>query len=223
MMADASGLDFVEQALGHRFSDRMLLEQALTHASADAGYSYERLEFLGDRVLGLVVARLLLERFPDEDEGEIGRRFSALVQADTLAEIAHQLALAGHVRAAGGVVNDGILADVVEALIAAMFEDAGMDVAAGFVHRHWEPRIEAASAPPQDPKTALQEWSQARSRGLPSYHDIGREGPDHAPKFTVEVRVEGAEPVQATGASKRAAERDAAAIMLSMLDPETHG
>ncbi|MBS28410.1 MAG: ribonuclease III [Alphaproteobacteria bacterium] len=222
-MADASGLELVEQALGHRFSDRTLLEQGLTHASAEAGYSYERLEFLGDRVLGLVVAGLLLARFPDEDEGEIGRRFSALVQADTLSEIGGQLGLADHVRAASGVVNDSILADVVEALIAAIFEDAGMDVAAEFVRRHWELRIDAVTAPPQDPKTALQEWSQARARGLPSYHDIGREGPDHAPRFTVEVHVDGAEPVQATGASKRAAERDAAAIMLSMLDPESHG
>lgn len=222
MMATARGLEDVERALGHRFADRALLARALTHSSVEAIKSYERLEFLGDRILGLIVARMLLESFPDESEGEIGRRFSALVQAETLTELGGKLGLARHVLAGAGVVNESILADVVEALIAAVFEDGGMEAAERFVRHHWAPLVEVASEPPQDPKTALQEWTQARSRGLPSYHDIGREGPDHAPVFTVEVRIDGADPVRASGPSKRTAERDAAAIMLSMLDREAN-
>jgi len=168
-------------------------------------------------VLGLVVAQMLLDRFPDEDEGQIGRRFAALVNAGSLSQVGAALRLTGHIRAGSGVTNEAIVADVVEALIAAMYRDGGFAVAEGFVRRIWAPLIETVSRPPRDPKTALQEWAQAGARGLPSYHDIAREGPDHEPLFTVEVRIEGFEPVQAVGASKRAAERDAAAIMLRML------
>lgn len=222
-MTRALRLDGLEAALGHRFADRGLLERALTHASMDERASYERLEFLGDRVLGLIVAQMLLERFPDEPEGAIGRRFAALVRADTLADVGNALGIGGHVRAGPGVLNDGIVADVVEALIAAMFRDGGMAVPEAFVRRHWEALIAGDPRPPRDPKTALQEWTQARGQGLPVYDEVARSGPDHAPEFTVEVRVEGFEPVRATGANKRTAEREAAAIMLDMLGIETDG
>ena len=222
-MAGGSDLDALEAALDHRFEDRPLLELALTHASCDSGFSYERLEFLGDRVLGLVAARMLLDRFPDENEGEIGRRFAALVNAGSLARIGARLGLARHIRAAPGVTNQAIVADVVEALIAAIYRDGGFAAAEAFVRRVWRPLIETASKPPRDPKTALQEWVQAEARGLPSYHDVGREGPDHAPSFTVEVRVYREEPVRATGTSKRGAERAAAALMLETLGLEHDG
>ena len=221
-MAVASDLEALERLLGHDFAKRVLLERALTHASLDPAQSYERLEFLGDRVLGLVVAQMLLDRFPEENEGQISRRFAALVNAGSLSQIGAALGLAHHIRAGAGVTNEAIVADVVEALIAAIYRDGGFAAAEQFVRRIWAPRIETVSRPPRDPKTALQEWAQAGTHGLPSYHDTSREGPDHAPSFTVEVRIEGFEPVQAVGASKRAAERDAAAIMLRMLriDPD---
>ncbi len=222
-MVRAASLDKVEGALGHRFADRTLLEHALTHSSMDPGNSSERLEFLGDRVLGLVVAQMLLERFPDEPEGAIGRRFAALVRADTLAGVGNGLGVADHVRAGPGVVNDSIVADVVEALIAAMFLDGGIAVAEAFIRKHWEELVAGDPNPPRDPKTALQEWVQARALGLPVYDEVGRSGPDHAPVFTVEVRVEGAEPVRASGTNKRAAEREAAAIMLGMLGVDSDG
>ncbi|MEP4377516.1 MAG: ribonuclease III [Alphaproteobacteria bacterium] len=216
-MADASDLGALERALGHVFTNRTLLERALTHASRDSVHSYERLEFLGDRVLGLVVARMLLDRFPDEKEGEIGRRFAALVNAGSLAQVGAELGLAPYILAGPGVTNEAIVADVVEALIAALYRDGGLAVAETFIRGIWAPMMETVSRPPRDPKTALQEWAQAGGRGLPSYHDVGRDGPDHAPLFKVEVRIEGVKPVQATGPSKRAAEREGAAIMLRML------
>lgn len=216
-MAAASDLGSLERTLGHVFANRVLLKRALTHASLDPVHSYERLEFLGDRVLGLVVAQMLLDRFPEEDEGEIGRRFSALVNAGSLSQVGEGLGLADHILAGPGVTNEAIVADVVEALIAAMYRDGGLAVADAFVRRIWGPLIETVARPPRDPKTALQEWAQADARGLPSYRELARKGPDHAPLFTFEVRLEGVEPVQATGASKRAAEREAAAIMLQML------
>lgn len=221
-MAVASDLEALERILGHVFAKRARLERALTHASLDPVHSYERLEFLGDRVLGLVVAQMLLDGFPEENEGQIGRRFAALVNAGTLSQVGATLGLAPHIRAGTGVINESIVADVVEALIAAIYRDGGLAAAEKFVRRVWAPLIETVSRPPRDPKTALQEWAQRGAHGLPSYHDTGREGPDHAPSFAVEVRIEGFEPVQAVGASKRAAERDAAAIMLRMLgiDPD---
>ncbi|MDA0785326.1 MAG: ribonuclease III [Proteobacteria bacterium] len=216
-MAAASDLAALERTLGHVFANRALLKRALTHASLDSILSYERLEFLGDRVLGLVVAQMLLDRFPDEAEGEIGRRFSALVNAGSLSQVGASLGLSEHILAGPGVTNETIIADVVEALIAAIYRDGGFTVADQFVRRIWGPMIETVARPPRDPKTALQEWAQAGGRGLPSYHELAREGQDHAPLFTVEVRIEGVEPVQSVGPSKRAAERDAAAIMLQRL------
>jgi ribonuclease-3 len=217
------GTDVIEQlfgALGHRFKDRGLLTRALSHSSVSSANSYERLEFLGDRVLGLVVAQLLLERFPDENEGEIGRRFAALVQASTLAQVGAELGVERYVRASPGVLNENIVADVVEALIAALYLDGGMGCAEAFVRMTWDPLVETRSRPPRDPKTALQEWAQAQGQGLPIYTDIGRSGPDHEPEFTMQVIIQNHEPTRAVGASKRAAEQKAAAAMLVRLGVE---
>lgn len=211
------GIERLCAALGHTFSDPALLARALSHSSLAGAKSYERLEFLGDRVLGLVVAELLLERFPDENEGEVGRRFAALVQADTLVQVGADLDLARYASAGPGVLNDGIVADMVEAVIAALYLDGGMDAAREFVRKTWDPLVETRSRPPRDAKTALQEWSQSKGSGLPAYADVDRAGPDHAPVFTVEVRLDGFPPQRAQGASKRAAEQDAAALMLRHL------
>lgn len=224
---DLERLDALAARLGHRFERPRLLRQALTHASGlkrgRHGDSYERLEFLGDRVLSLVIAELLFDRFPDEREGEIARRHAALVRGETLAEVAAEVDLGASVlmsrgeAEAGGRENPAILADVCEAVIAALYLDGGLDCAGGFIARHWRPLIDAAGEPPTDAKTTLQEWAQARSLPLPGYREIGREGPDHDPLFTIEVSVDGHAPVRATGASKRAAEQAAAAGLLRAL------
>lgn len=216
-MAAGAAIEELFGTLGHRFSDRGLLIRALSHSSVAGLNSYERLEFLGDRVLGLVVAQLLLERFPAENEGEIGRRFAALVQASTLAQVGADLGIERFARVSPGVLNENILADMVEALIAALYLDGGIASAEAFVRRVWDPLVEQKSRPPRDPKTALQEWAQSQGFGLPVYTDIGRRGPDHQPEFTVQVSLQDQEPAQASGPSKRAAEQDAAAVMLARL------
>lgn len=224
---DPGRLDALSARLGHRFDRPALLRQALTHASGLArgrhGDSYERLEFLGDRVLSLVVAELLFDGFPDEREGEIARRHSDLVRREALAEVAAGIDLGAAILLSrgeaetGGRENPAILADVCEAVIAALYLDGGLACARGFIERHWRPRIDAAARPPMDAKTTLQEWAQGRSLPLPSYREIGRQGPDHAPVFTVEVAVAGHAPVRGTGASKRAGEQAAAAWLLRTL------
>lgn len=221
------------ERLGHRFRDARLLSEALTHGSVRGGgdigrRSNERLEFLGDRVLGLVVAELLYECFPDEEEGALARRHSVLVSGETLARVAAGIGLGAHIglsRAeaeAGGRRNPAILANACEAVIAAMYIDGGFDVARAVVRHLWHPLLKADLRPPKDAKTVLQEWAQARGRALPRYRVLSREGPDHAPLFAVEVTVDGLAPAQATGASKRAAESAAAALLLAGI-PDGHG
>ena len=227
MSADARPA--LEDALGHRFDDPDLLDTALTHSSVVSGgtpapASNERLEFLGDRVLGLLVAEMLYREFPDEDEGALARRHAALVMRDSLARVAVEIGLAGHLRLSrgeddtGGRANPGLLADACEAVIAALFLDGGLDAARAFVGRRWRALIDEDPTPPKDPKTALQEWAQARGLALPRYRETARTGPDHAPEFSVEVAVEGVEAVVATGPSKRAAERTAAEDLLARLE-----
>ncbi|HLY58217.1 MAG TPA: ribonuclease III [Stellaceae bacterium] len=222
-------MDELEARLGHAFADRHLLDQALTHRSAapparrgrePAGY--ERLEFLGDRVLGLVVAEMLLERFPREAEGALARRHADLVRQETLAEIAIELGLGAQVRLPAieersARTNPALLADVCEAIIGALHLDGGIEAARGFVVRHWEERMAAKTAPPKDPKTALQEWAQGRGLALPVYRAVRTEGPPHLPMFTVEVEIAGHPPAEASGGSKRAAETVAAAVLLDRL------
>ena len=215
-------------ALGHQFSDPALLHEALTHPSASAqGRSYERLEFLGDRVLGLAVADLLLARFPDESEGDLARRLAALVTREPLAAVARELGLSRHLILAkseedtGGRENPAILGDCCEAVIGALYLDGGYELARDFIARHWAALIEADITPPQDPKTALQEWAQAMKKPLPHYRVTAMEGPPHEPVFRIEVSVEGLPPVAASGPTKRAAERAAAEEFLRRLG--SHG
>ena len=213
-------------ALGHEFADIGRLALAVTHSSVagvEAGSSsYERLEFLGDRVLGLVIAEWLLERHPDESEGVIARRHSALVRADALVQVAEAIGLGRYLRLApgeevgGGRRKPAILADACEAVIAALYLDGGIEAAATFIRRAWASVI--AEEPLQDPKTALQHWALARGLPLPRYEIMGRSGPDHAPSFDVQVSVRGKEPAMASGPSKRDAEKAAAATLMQRLE-----
>jgi len=224
-MEDASRR--LKQALGHRFADPGLLDEALTHSSvASAGdrrRTNERLEFLGDRVLGLVVADMLFDRFPDEDEGALARRHAALVRRESLARVAESIGLAESIRLsrgeedAGGRKNPGLLADACEAVIAALYLDGGIDVAATFIRDQWDAMMAEDVRPPKDAKTELQEWAQARGLALPRYREVGREGPAHAPMFSIEVSLADRTPASASGPSKRAAEQAAAEAMLEEL------
>ncbi|OAN50815.1 ribonuclease III [Paramagnetospirillum marisnigri] len=211
--------------LGHRFARPELLTQALTHPSISQGRRkqsapYERLEFLGDRVLGLVVADMLFNAFPDEAEGALARRFTGLVRREAVARVAlaigldDRLSMAKGDEEAGGRANQGILADACEAVIGAIYADGGFEPAARFVRRHWAALMDEAAAPPKDAKTALQEWAQGRGKPLPIYTVAGAEGPPHEPIFLVEVTVEGAGSAQGRGSSKRLAEQSAAAALL---------
>ncbi|HTR83720.1 MAG TPA: ribonuclease III [Reyranella sp.] len=217
------------KGIGHSFTRVELAGEALTHRSAldrnpelkaAVPHGNERLEFLGDRVLSLAMADLLLRRFPNEREGELARRHATLVRAETLVEIAQAIGLGAHIRlgdserAGGEAVKPNILADALEALLGAIFLDAGFAVAAGCVERLWGERITSSMASARDAKTALQEWAQARRLPLPAYREIGREGPAHAPVFVVEVAIKGQEPALGRGGSKREAERQAAQALL---------
>ena len=235
---DGNAGDNFARLLGHDFARPELLEEALTHPSAlvserrqsrrptRARRGYDRLEFLGDRVLGLVVADLLWRRFADEPEGLLTRRLTELVRRETLARVARSIGLGRHLvlsraeAAAGAAANPGILADACEAVIAAIYLDGGFATAAGFVRRLWEPLIGETEMPPADPKTALQEWAQGRGLALPVYELVGTSGPDHALRFTVTARVAGANGATATAASKRAAESAAAGLLLARLAAE---
>ena len=221
-------LDELAERLGYRFTEPGLLRLALTHQSAAgrgaAGEaSYERLEFLGDRVLGLIVAELLYRRFPDEPEGALALRLAALVRREALADVARDLRLADHLilakaeREAGERQNPALTANACEALIGALYLDGGLAAAEAFVTPRWTPLVAADREPPQDAKTALQEWAQGRGLALPAYREEAREGPPHAPRFTIEVAVEGQAPARGRGRSKRLAEQAAAEALLGRL------
>ena len=216
----------LSKILGHTFARPDLLVQALTHPSVMAGRRqkqsapYERLEFLGDRVLGLVVADMLFHAFPDEAEGALARRFTALVRREAVARIALEIGLDRRLsmskgdEEAGGRANQGMLADACEAVIGALYADGGFDVAARFVRGRWRPMMDEVSAPPKDAKTSLQEWAQGRGKPLPTYTILGSEGPSHEPVFRVGVEVEGAGTAEGRGPSKRIAEQAAATALL---------
>ncbi len=204
--------------------DKTLLRRALTHRSLDgAGIGYERLEFLGDRVLGLIVAEMLLDSFPKEQEGAIAKRHAALVRKETLAEVAAQIGLPAYIlmssgeETSGGRKNPAITSDVCEAVIAAIYRIAGLAAVKRFIETLWRPFLERELEPPRDPKTSLQEWLQGRGRPLPTYDLVERSGPDHSPVFTIAVNVPGCAPVSASGRSKRAAEQAAAEALLAEL------
>jgi ribonuclease III len=213
----------LETHLGHKFADRSLLTLALTHISAAANCrrdTYQRLEFLGDRVLGLVVADMLYAAFPAAEEGELSRRLADLVRRESCAEVALEWGAEAHVRLGEGERQAGtsktaIFSDVCESLIGAVFLDAGYVAAKAVVMRAFEPRMRSPRRPLRDSKTALQEWAQARGLEPPLYQETGRAGPDHAPEFTMSVIVRGYDPMEAKGNSKRGAEQTAAAQFIA--------
>ncbi|NLH82380.1 MAG: ribonuclease III [Phyllobacteriaceae bacterium] len=222
-MKPSLALEAVEDRLGHRFADRDLLVRALTHTSAAhvAADSYQRLEFLGDRVLGVTVAGMVYGAFPNAEEGELARRLNALVKRETCAEVARELGLGAAVRLGSGEAQSGgrakaaILADVMEAVIAAIHLDAGFEVARDFVERLWTGRMRTARGPLRDAKTTLQEWLQGRGLAAPSYRLVDRTGPDHDPLFVIAVDIVGpVEGLTGEGRSKREAEQNAAARVL---------
>lgn len=218
--------------LGHDFSDPDLLQRALTHASAvhRASNAYERLEFLGDRVLGLVVAEFLLERYPRENEGQIARRHTGLVRQEALVDVARSINLGGYLivseaESDGGVrERESILSDVMEAVLAALYLDGGLEVARRFILKHWIPLADVERKPPKDAKTSLQEWAQGRGLDLPKYKMVEQSGPPHAPEFIIEVSVPGYEgSALASGNSKRGAEQSAAEKLMAEIKGDHHG
>jgi ribonuclease III len=227
MKEAATALASLAETLGHRFEHPELLAEALTHPSVrtrrGARRGYERLEFLGDRVLGLIIAELLWRSFPEEAEGALTRRHAGLVRRETLTEVARKIGLGPYIlvsageEAAGARANPSVLADVCEAVIAALYLDGGLAAAHRCVERWWEPQLAKLGTPPPDPKTALQEWAQARGRALPVYRTVATEGPAHRRTFTVTVTVDGIPPATASGSSKRLAETAAAAAALAAL------
>ena len=214
----------LESCLGYQFKDHGNLERALTHASFNRtsghGQHYEKLEFLGDRVLGLCVAERLYFQFPDADEGELSVRLNALVSGKTLAQLADELGIHKFIRTGGdlnvtaGKRTNSLRADVMEAVIASIYLDGGMDAAREFVNRILGSRIDSPGAARRDSKTALQEWAHSRQLGTPSYREKAKTGPDHDPVFKVEVKVKGKLAGHGTGRSKRAAEQAAAREVL---------
>ena len=224
MIRRSDDLDTLERALGHAFDDRTLLREALTHSSAAGPLSNERLEFLGDRVLGLVMAHALIARYPDESEGTLAPRFNALVRKETCAAVAETLNLGAYLRMArseaqsGGRRKQALLGDAMEAVIAAVFLDGGLIAARDVVLDGWRPHLDAQNTAPVDAKTALQEWAQGRGMPLPRYIEVSRDGPDHKPLFRIAVSVESGETAEGEAASKRAAQQAAAANLLSRLE-----
>jgi ribonuclease-3 len=213
---------WLRDKLGRVPGNAALFERALTHASYGEDH-YERLEFLGDRVLGLTIAAWLYELFAGEPEGKLSRRLNALVARETCAEVGRALGIGSHVRLGkqarddGASDSDNVLGDVVEALVGALFLDAGWEAASAFVRRAWSERVSAGDQAPLHPKSALQEWAAAHDRKPPDYRLAGRSGPQHAPTFVVEVEIRGIGSAQAEGTSKQEAETAAAAKLLEQL------
>ncbi len=228
MNARLSAIAALQTRLGVTFRDPSLLEQALTHASVGDGarktVDNERLEFLGDRVLGLMIAEALMDTFPEAEEGEMSKRFHALVSRDTCAAIARKIELGAAMRLAAGETKSGgrsnptILGDALEALIAAIYRDQGYDAVKAVFLPLWRQAIDdSADVRRSNPKSFLQEWAAARGKPVPVYNLVSRKGPDHAPVFTIAAEVEGLAPQAATGKSRQEAEKAAA---LSLIERE---
>lgn len=219
------GFDLIEALVpvtGHRFSEAERVQRALTHASsrnAD-GLDYERFEFLGDRILGLIIAEELFRSHPTAPEGELSVRLNALVNAETLAAIAEEIGLppllrvGPELRDMAGRKRTNLFADSLESLIAALYLDGGLEAARAFILRHWSERAKLYDPGRRDAKTELQEWAHQFVKATPSYEIRDRVGPDHDPVFTVEVKLEGLDPAHGTGRSRREAEQSAATAML---------
>ena len=213
----------LQSRIEYQFKNPALLHAALTHPSkwtkSGRPSSYERLEFLGDRVLGLVIAETLLERFPKDAEGPLAKRLAGLVREEALARIAVNIDLVVSLNVAGddSECSPSMLADACEALIGAIYQDGGIEPARAFILKEWTGLLAENLLPPEDPKNALQEWVQARGMDLPMYEIIDQKGPAHAPHFTVQVSIAGYEPATGEGASRRAAEKQAALAMLEIV------
>ena len=224
----------IEARIGHKFADADLLATAFTHVSAlkssrKRGDSYQRLEFLGDHVLGLVVSDMLYRAFPNANEGELSKRLADLVRKESCADVAKSLGLIDDIKlgavgaGAGARLRKSVLGDICEAVIGAIFLDGSYSAAAQFVERNWTERMRKPRRPLRDPKTVLQEWAQARGLPTPSYREVERTGPHHSPEFRVEVVLPALDPAEGMGRSKRAAEQAAAAAMLTREGVETAG
>lgn len=227
MTAGSGGrLATLEDRIAYRFADRGRLERALTHSSAmaerglAAGATYQRLEFLGDRVLALVIADMLIEAFPEAAEGELARRLTFLVRNESCAEVARELDLGSFIRLGGGEASSGgrakaaILGDVCEALIGALYLDGGLPTASAFIERHWRARMLDWRGPLRDAKTTLQEWAQGRGLPTPSYAIVDRTGPQHAPRFVVAAVIGDLAGQRGEGTSRREADQNAASAFL---------
>jgi ribonuclease-3 len=232
MNARVQAAEALEQHIGHVFADRELFERALTHSSVGGGArrigSNERLEFLGDRVLNLCVAEHIMRLCPDYAEGELSKAMSVLVDYRSCAEVARDVGLPDALRfdasatKVGARRNERVLGDACEALIAALYLDGGLETARNFVLTFWAPQFERdLRRPDKDPKTQLQEWAMARSLPLPAYETVRQDGPSHAPRFTVEVHVQGVAPGRGEAGSKREAEKLAAQALLDRVTTET--
>lgn len=210
----------LERMIGYTFKDAALLQEALTHSSVKKKQNYERLEFLGDRVLGLVIAELLYKRFPEESEGDLARRQSSLVQGATVAQLSARISLADFVvlseseREAGGAEKENILADVYEAVIGAIYIDGGLPPCQSLIGSQWSDVLGKMVRPPQHPKTQVQEWAQGRGLSLPVYEVVRQSGPDHAPVFEVRIIIEGFPHLKAEGRSRQDAEKIAARLFI---------
>jgi ribonuclease-3 len=219
-MSDLRG--FISQTLRHDPKDLSLFERALTHSSVGKD-SYERLEFLGDRVVGLVIARWLYERFDKEPEGKLSRRYNVLVSRETCAEVGRALGLGEWIklgkqaREDGANRSDNVIGDVVEALMGALLLDGGLDTADAFIRRTWAPYVESQGKAPKHPKSALQELAAARNWTAPEYEVARTSGTHHAPRFTVQVAIRNIGEATAEGASKQEAETAAATALLEQL------
>lgn len=224
---DPEQRDACQDAIGYRFKDPDLLDRAMTHRSATQGktaeWSNERLEFLGDRVLGLVMVETLMERFPTLREGDLAPRLNTLVSRKACAVIGVELGLGRFIivdqseRSTGGADKPSLLANAIEAIIGAIYTDAGLERARKVTLKLWHKLLGETTETPRDPKSALQEWAQGAGLPAPAYRQIAREGPDHAPVFTVTVLIEGQQPLPGIGSSKQLAEREAARAMLTAI------
>lgn len=221
MSAPALG-GWIAKTFGEQIKDLAAFERALTHGS-QAAANYERLEFLGDRILGLTIAEWLFERFPNEAEGALSRRLNALVTGPVCAAIARELGVAAHLRLGkqaredGASDSDNVLGDVMEALIGAYYLHSGFEPARTFVRKSWDGHIDAQRQAPKHPKSALQEWAAAQNRRTPEYEIVDRSGPNHAPHFTVKVSIGKMAEATGEGSSKGTAETAAAAALLEKL------
>lgn len=221
----SSDLRAFSDRLGHRFAAPDLLIRALTHSSIASPHrdDNQRLEFLGDRVLGLVIAEALLDADAFATEGQIAPRFNALVRRETCADVAREIDLGTVLKLgrsemkSGGRRKDALLADAIEAVIAAVYRDGGIEAARAVILHHWASRIETVKADARDPKTALQEWAQARGMEPPAYVETARSGPDHAPLFTIEAQLSTGQTASASAGNKRQAEQAAARALLAAL------